>query len=71
MVAAGSRAESRTGQYPLRKKLLRDLKGSSMQILAMVLLCFFGMFVFAGDARERFDSAHVDHGGCGGTRRGC
>ena len=47
MVSSHSR-ESQKKKFPLMKKLLRDLKGSAMQILAMVLLCFFGTFVFSG-----------------------
>ncbi|MBO6092033.1 MAG: ABC transporter permease, partial [Oscillospiraceae bacterium] len=41
-------AASAPRQHPLRKKLLRDLKGNAMQIIAMILLCFLGTWVFAG-----------------------
>ena len=35
-------------RHPLGRKLLRDLRSNSMQIIAMVLLCFLGTWVFSG-----------------------
>ena len=48
MVGRQSSAASALRQHPLRTKLLRDLKGNAMQIIAMILLCFLGTWVFAG-----------------------
>ena len=48
MVGRQSSVASGSPQHPLRKKLLRDLKGNAMQIIAMILLCFLGTWVFAG-----------------------
>ena len=33
---------------PLTRKLLRDLQENAMQFIAMTLLCFLGIWVFAG-----------------------
>lgn len=48
MVKANAKTRSIRRRGTLTKKLLRDLRENAMQIVAMILLCFLGTWVFSG-----------------------
>ena len=48
MVKANAKTRSIRRRGTLAKKLLRDLRENAMQIIAMILLCFLGTWVFSG-----------------------